>query len=125
MENLQTFRLLGTNFKTNNKKLNQDVMLWVGQKDIITEENFGSRNDHHAIELVLEERLALEILHYKKEAIILSSSDAKGCFGGIVHSVAYICLLRWGLPKATVLSILRYIMELTHHILAAFSGSQQ
>ena len=64
----------------NNKKISRDVMWFAEQMDVVTLENFGGRKNHQAIELVTVQRLLLDIVRYQGYAVVIASTDAKGCF---------------------------------------------
>ena len=53
----------------------------------------------------------------------ICSNDAKGCFDRIVHSVAFLCLRRFGIPEMLLQSMFSVIQNMTHHIRTAFGDS--
>ncbi len=74
--------------------------------------------------MVLNQRLVNDSLRLTRKSAGIISNDAKGCFDRIVHLVAYICLLRLGLPKAPIQGMIQAIQEMTHHIRTAFGDSE-
>ena len=98
--------------------------MWYAElNDFVTPDNAGGRKNFRPVEVGLNQRSANDILKQKRKAAAIVSNDAKGCFDRIVHSVAYICLRRFGLPRAPVQSMLTAIQELTHFVRTAYGDS--
>jgi hypothetical protein len=62
---------------------------------------------------------------FQRKAMAICSDDAKGCFDQIVHSVAYLCLRRLGIPHQPLSSMFHVIQNLTHHVRTAFGDSAE
>ena len=107
----------------NYKKLSRDVMHNAERRGTLAPHNFGRRKHHRAIEVSLNHRLTCDLLRQKRKVAILASTDAKGCFDRIVHSVTYICLRQLGLPSNPIQAMLNAIQQMTHYIRTAFGDS--
>ncbi|MGL4350682.1 MAG: hypothetical protein ACRCT2_09010, partial [Plesiomonas shigelloides] len=89
----------------------------------LAREQGGGRYAHMAIESSLNLVLLNDDSRSKRKVIAICSNDAKGCFDRIVHSVAFICLRRFGIPQAPLVSMFQIIQKLKHHIRTAFGDS--
>jgi hypothetical protein len=90
---LCTILLLEADFNMNNKLLSR-IGMWNGEKHLgcLTREQCGGRCHHRSNETSLNSTLMCDDSRFRCKAMALCSSDAKGCFDCIVHSVAFICL---------------------------------
>jgi hypothetical protein len=121
---LRTILLLEAHFNMNNKKLAREGM-WSGEKaGCIASEQSGGRTDHRANETCLNSTLILDDSRFRRKPMAICSNDAKGCFDRIVHSVAMICMRRFGVPKNPLLSMFKVIQKLNHHVRTAFGDSE-
>jgi hypothetical protein len=89
----------------------------------IAPEQAGGRRCHRANETSLNSTLVCNDSWFRRKAMAICSNDAKGCFDRIVHSVAFICLQRFGIPAGPILSMLNVIQNMTHSIRTAFGDS--
>ena len=58
-----------------------------------------------------------------EDASSWSSNDAKGCYDCIIHTVLQVALLRLGIPKPALQSIIKTIQEMDHFVRTAFGVS--
>ncbi len=123
VEKLRTVLLLEADANMNYKNLSRDVMRLAERAKVLSRETYGGRKKHRSIEVSLNQRLTGDILRQLRKSAIIVSNDAKGCFDRIVHLIAYICLLRFGMPGAPIRSMLLAIQQLTHHVRTAFGVS--
>ena len=121
---LCTILLLKADANMNYKKLHRDVMWFAKQSDSFDPSNYGGMHGVQAVEAPLDSRLTGDLLRQKRKAAGMASTDAKGCFDRIVHSIAFICLRSFGMQKAPITSMLQAIREMTHHIRTAFGDSE-
>jgi exonuclease III len=122
---LRTILLLEADYNMNCKLLGREAM-WTAEKyGCIAREQAGGRRAHCPEESSLNMVLVNDDSRFKRKAMAICSNDAKGCFDRIVHSVAVICLRRFGLPQAPLTSMFQVIQQLDHHIRTAFGDSEQ
>jgi hypothetical protein len=122
---LRTILLLEADFNMNCKKLGREGMWSAEKHGCVAKEQGGGRRDHKPAETSLNLVLMNDDSRFKRKAMAICSNDAKGCFDRIVHSVAFICLRRFGIPRPPLLSMFQVIQNLTHHIRTAFGDSIQ
>ncbi len=120
---LRTILLMEADFNMNNKKMSREGM-WVAEAaGVIAPEQGGGRRKHRVAECMLTSQLITDDSRFKRKAMAVCSNDAKGCYDRIVHSVAYICLRRIGIPSPPLLSMLKTIQNMTHYIRTAYGDS--
>ena len=121
---LRTILLLEADFNMNCKKLGREGMWFAEEHGCVAREQGGGRRDHRAEDSSLNLVLINDDARFKRKAMIICSNDAKGCYDRIVHSIAFICLQRFGVPRPPLLSMFQVIQNLTHHIRTAFGDSE-
>ena len=98
-DKLCTILLIEADFKNiNNKKLSREGMYLAEKYNLIAPEQAGDQRNHKANETVLNSCLIHDESQSCRKPMAIGSNNAKGCFDCIVHSVAYICLCRFGIP---------------------------
>ena len=106
---LRTILLLEADFNMNCKKLGREGMWSAERHGCVAREQGGGRRDHRPVETSLNLVLINDDSRAKRKAMVLCSNDAKGCYDRIVHSVAFICLRRFGLPTPPLISMFQVI----------------
>jgi hypothetical protein len=120
---LRTILLMEADFNMNIKKLSREGMWKAETNNCIAPEQAGGRRCHWANKTSLNPTLVCDHSRFCCKAMAICSNDAKGCFDRIVHLVAYICLQRFSIPAAPILSMLNVIQNMTHSIRTAFGDS--
>ena len=92
---------------------------------LIAPEQAGGRQHHRSNETSLNSVLTCDDSRFRRKAMALCSNDAKGCFDCIVHSIAYICMRRFGIPRAALLSMFQTIQTMKHYIRTAYGDSNK
>jgi hypothetical protein len=121
---LRTILLMEADFNMNNKKLSRDGMRYAESQSTLAPEQAGGRRRHRANETSLNSRLTCDDSRFKRKAMAICSNDAKGCYDRIIHSIAYICLRRLGIPRTPLLSMFRTIQSMSHHVRTAYGDSK-
>ena len=93
--------------------------------DVIPMGQFGSRKSHRAIDLALCKRLVWDWLILTHTSAGWCSNDAKSCFDRIVHWIAKICLLRFGLPRAPLKCLMTTMEKAVHCLRTGFGDSER
>ena len=122
---LRTILLLEADFNMNCKKLGREGMWFAEEHGCVAREQGGGRRNHRAEDSSLNLVLINDDARFKRKAMaIICTNDAKGCYDRIVHSIAFICLQRFGVPRPPLLSMFQVIQNLTHHIRTVFGDSE-
>ena len=90
--------LIEGDHQLNAKRLSRMVMGSIDKstQELIAKEQYGSRKQHRAVEVILNSRLVDDILRIKRKPGIICSNDARSCYNRIVHLIFAICLRRLG-----------------------------
>ena len=99
---MRTIQMMNAEFQTNNKKVGKAAMAYAERHGLIPAGQFGSRKEHQAIDLALTKRLTWDLLLLQRRAAGWISNDAKSCFDRIVHWVAIVSLMRFGIQWKTL-----------------------
>ncbi|CAJ1945362.1 unnamed protein product [Cylindrotheca closterium] len=97
LSKMRTIQLMNSEAQASNKKAGRAAMRYAEEHSLIPDGQCGSRKRHQAIDLALSKRLVWDLLILQQRAAGWISNDAKSCFDRIVHWVAIIAMLRFGL----------------------------
>ncbi|CAJ1962161.1 unnamed protein product [Cylindrotheca closterium] len=97
LSKMRTIQLMNSEAQANNKKAGRAAMQYAEEHSLIPDGQCGSRKRHQAIDLALSKRLVWDLLILQRRAAGWISNDTKSCFDRIVHWVAIIAMLRFGL----------------------------
>ncbi|CAJ1934694.1 unnamed protein product [Cylindrotheca closterium] len=92
-----TIQLMNSEAQANNKKAGRAAMQFAKAHSLIPDGQCGSRKRHQAIDLALSKQLVWDLLMLQRRAAGWISNDAKSCFDRVVHWVAIVTMLRFGL----------------------------
>ena len=121
---MRNVKLIEADCNINYKKIGREGMQNAEQAGLLSPENGGGRRHYRAQEISLNNTLVSDDSRFKRKAMAIISNDAKGCFDRVVHNVAYICLRRFGIPGAPLVSMLKNIQQMDHYIRTAFGDSE-
>ena len=79
LEKMRTIMMFNSEFNNNNKWMGRAMLYNVEKHNIMAPEQYGSRKKHDSITAALNKRLTFDILRLQKEAVVLTSIDAKAC----------------------------------------------
>lgn len=122
-EKLRTILLLEADFNMNNKALGGDTMKLGERHCALTKDNYGGRKGHRAPEVGLNSYLTQDSIRGRRGRLIVISNDARGCYDRIAHTVLQIAMLRLGVPRPALQSMITTIQEMDHHVCTAFGVS--
>jgi hypothetical protein len=94
---MRTIQLMNSEMQANNKKIGKTGMKNAEEHMIIPQGQHGCRKEHQAIDLAMTKRWTWDLLILQRRASGWISNDAKSCFDRIVHWVAIISLMRFGI----------------------------
>jgi len=120
---LRTIVLTEADFNFNNKVLGRSTIYQAETCHLLPDEQYGSRPNKCAIDHVLHKRLTYDILRQMRQTGALCSNDAKSCYDRVVHSIACMAYRRLGVPSPPVISMLKTIQTMKHHIRTNYGDS--
>ncbi|CAJ1966523.1 unnamed protein product [Cylindrotheca closterium] len=92
---------------------------------LIPDRQCGSRKRHQAIDLALSKQLVWDLLILQRRAAGWISNDAKSCFDRVVHWVAIVTMLRFGLTWRVLSSMFNMLSSATHRVRTGFGDSKR
>ncbi|CAJ1944178.1 unnamed protein product [Cylindrotheca closterium] len=98
---MRTIQMMNLELQANNKRVGKSAMAYAEKHNLIPKGQHGSRKRHQAIDLALTKHLTWDLLHLPRRPPGWTSNDAKSCFDRIVHWVAIISLMRFGIQWRT------------------------
>ncbi len=122
---MRTIQLMNAEFNANNKKIGKEAMAFAEAHSLIPPGQCGSRKNHRAIDLAVSKRLLWDLLLLNRRAAGWVCNDAKSCYDRIVHWVAVLSLLRFGMPWGPVNSMFSTLQQSTHRVRTGFGDSQR
>lgn len=115
--------MMNSEFQANNKKMGKLAMQYAEERKLIPPGQFGARKRHQAIDLAFSKRLIWDLLILQRRSAGWISNDAKSCFDRVVHWVAIIALLRFGITWRAVSMAFATLAEATHRVCTGFGDS--
>ncbi|CAJ1933467.1 unnamed protein product [Cylindrotheca closterium] len=123
---MRTIQMMNSELQANNKRVGKSAMAYAEKHKLIPSGQHGSRKRHQAIDLALTtKRLTWDLLHLQRRPTGWISSDAKSCFDRIVHWVAIISLMRFGIQWRTLRSMFDTLMKSKHRVRTGFGDSDR
>jgi hypothetical protein len=116
VKKLRAILLFEADFNFNNKRLGRQLMWKAEDYNWIAPEQYGSRKRFSAIDHCLNKRLSFDILRQTRRSGAICINDMKGCYDRIVHSVASICLQRFGMPMEPIKMMFQTLQSLKHYV---------
>ncbi|CAJ1953819.1 unnamed protein product [Cylindrotheca closterium] len=125
LSKMRTIQLMNSEAQANNKKAGRAAMRYAEEHSLIPDGQCGSRKRHQAIDLALSKRLVWDLLILQQRAAGWISNDAKSCFDRVVHWVAIIAMLRFGLTWRVLSSMFNMLSSATHRVRTGFGDSDR
>ena len=122
---MRTIQMMNSEFQANNKKVGKEAMAYAERNDLIPKGQCGARKAHQAIDLALSKRLTWDLLILQRRAAGFVSNDAKSCFDRIVHWVAIISLMRFGIQWQPLRCMFDTLMQSAHRVRTGFGDSSR
>ena len=121
---LRTIVLFQADFNYLNKYVGKEMLKSAEDFGHLAQEQYGCRQGHKAIDQATNKRLTTDLLLLLREAGVLLSQDAKGCFDRIQHVIAGISMARSRVPKETIICMFSTLQNLEHNIRTAYGDSK-
>ncbi|CAJ1969848.1 unnamed protein product [Cylindrotheca closterium] len=116
LSKMRTIQLMNSEAQANNKKAGRAAMQFAKAHSLIPDGQCGSRKRHQAIDLALSKRLVWDLLILQRRTAGWISNDAKSCFDHVVHWVAIVTMLRFGLTWRVLSSMFNMLSSATHRV---------
>ena len=124
VDKMRTIQLMNSEFQANNKKIGREVMASAEQNGWLPTGQHGSRKRHQAATLALCKRILWDILRMRRAAAGWCSNNAKSCYDRIVHWVARLCLVRFGLAWNASCSSFTSLQKALHYVRTGYGDCE-
>ena len=121
---MRTIQLMNSEFQANNKLIGRGAMNYAEKRKLIPPGQCGSRKHHQAIDLAFSKRMVWDLLILQRRSAGWISNDAKSCFDRVVHWVAILALLRFGITWRAVAMMFNTMAQSTHRVRTGFGDSE-
>jgi hypothetical protein len=105
------------------KHIGREMMRLGEQSTSLAPEQYGSRNQHRAIDLAVNKVLTNDLLRQLKRPGAICCNDAKSCYDLIGHTQASISMQRLGVPKHAINCLFDTLQNATHQVRTAYGDS--
>src|SRR5210317_979062 len=122
---MRTIQMMNPEFQANNKKMGKQAMRLAERHQLIPPGQCGARKQHQAKDLAVSKRLVWDLLLLQRRAAGWISNDAKSCFDRIVHWIAMVALLRFGITWRAVATAFDTLASSRHRVRTGFGDSEQ
>ena len=123
IEQMRAVQLFAAEFNITNKMIGKRALANAEICNEVADEQHGSRKNHQARLLVLNKVLVGDWLLLRKQAGAYGMNDAKGCFDRIVHTVAIIVLMSFGVPYLAAKTLFLILAKARHKIKTGYGIS--
>ena len=121
---MRLIQLMDAEFQMNNKLLGKKALAHAELCDEVADEQHGSRKNHKAILCCLNKVLVADYFRLTRRSGCFGMNDAKGCFDRIVHSVAILVYMSFGVPALIVRTLFGTLQKASHKIKTGFGISE-
>ena len=125
LSKMHTIQMMNSEFQANNKLVGRRAMAFAEEHKLIPPGQCGFRKQHQSIDLALSKRLVWDLLILQRRAAGWISNDAKSCFDRVVHSIAKIALLRFGILWGALAMMFDTLAVSTHRVRTGFGDSAE
>lgn len=124
-EKLRAILLMEADFNFSNKLIfGSRMMDWAEEHDEIPVEIWGSRKNHHAIDVALNRGLTMDLARQKRRSATVTSADAAYCYDRVAHNIAALGCRQLSVPKEATMTTFKTIQEMQMYLQTAFGDSE-
>ena len=124
VDKLRAILLLEADFNFGTKLLfGKRMMSQMEEHDIIPKEQFGSRQQHSAIEVAINRRILMDISRQTHQTLGIIGADAANCYDRVVHSYASMMSRSWGMPQAPLHTMFSTIQQMKMKVRTGYGES--
>ena len=117
---MRCIQQMDAEFNMMNEQIGRRTLAHAEKAKAISPDQYGCRKHHKASNAVLNKVLFNNILRQKRIAGALGMNDAKDYFDRIVHSVAILVLMSFGVPGYMARTMFKVLQEADHHMKTGF-----
>ena len=121
---MRTIQLMDPEYNNINKLAGKRIMEVAEKYNLLAKDQYGSRKRHKSSNCCLNKVCLMDILRQKKHAGAISMNDLKGCYDRVVHTVAILVLLAFGLNYTAAKLMMEVLQVAEHSIKTGFGVSQ-
>ena len=90
---------MNAEFNMMHKHVNRRTLTHVEKAEAVAPDQFGSQKHHNSRKTTLNKVLLNDIIRQKRIAAALGMNNARGCYDRIVHSIAILVLMTFGVAR--------------------------
>ena len=120
---MRCIQLMDAEFNMQNKHIGRRTLAHAEKAKAVAPDQYGSRKHHDSRKAVLNKVLLNDIIRQRRIAAALGMNDARGCYDRIVHSIAILVLMSFGVAGGTARAMFKVLQEAEHHMKTGFGRS--
>lgn len=124
LNSLQTIVLFRLDCNYAFKHIGHEMMRLAEETKTLAPEQYGSRQNHRAIDLAVNKTLTYDILRQLKRPGAICSNNAKSCYDLIGHTQASIIMQQHGVPKSVVDCLFTTLQDVEHRVRTGYGDSE-
>ena len=125
VDTMRCIQLMDAEFNMMNKHVGRCTLAHAEQAKAVAPDQYGSRKNHDSRKAVLNKVLLNDLARQKRIAIAIGMNDARGCYDRIVHTIAILVLMSFGVPGETARGMFKVLQEAEHHMKTGFGRSDR
>ena len=116
VDTMRCIQLIDVEFNITNKHVGRRTLAHAEKAKAIVPNQYDSRKDYKCINCVTNKVLLNNRFRHKRIAAAWGMKDTRGCYGRIVHSIAILVLMSFGVVGPIARSLIKVLQEADHHI---------
>ena len=116
---------MNAKFNMMNKHVGRRTLIHAEMAKAAAPDQYGSRTHHNSRKAVLNKILLNDIIRQKRIAATLGMNNVRGCYNRIVHSIAILVLMSFGVAGETTRVMFKVLQEVKHHMKTDFGKSEK
>ena len=123
VDTMRCIQLMDAKLNMMNKHVGRRTLVHAEKAKAVAKDHYGSRKHHDSRKAVLNKVLLNDIIRQKRIAAALGMNDVRGCYDRIVHSIAILVLMSFGVAGGTAQAMFKVLQEAEHHVKMGFGRS--
>ena len=120
---MRIIQKMDAEFNNINKLCGKRIMAHAEKHKLLSHDQYGSRKRHQLITCCLNKVCLMDLLRQKRMAGAISMNDLAGCYDRIVHTVAILVLLAFGMEYQTARLLMETLQAAEHSIQTGYGIS--
>ena len=125
VDTMRCIQLMDAEYNMTNKHVGRQTLAHAEKAKAIAPDQYGSRKNHKCINCVTNKVLLNDLFRHKRIAAAWGMNDARGCYDRIVHSIAILVLMSFGVAGPIARSLIKVLQEADHHMKTGFGRSER